>query len=836
MAVPHVIRGTAFIISLGRIKGTMFARVALPVPFNEFFTYRVPDGIAETLAPGMLAIVPFRKSAVTGVVLSLESESDTALEEVREISALGDPELMVPLEIMQLAQFASRRYVTTPGMVLKSALPPGTMSYRKMYFYPGVSASTADISSKARDFVNQITISPGKSSYADLKRLGPGERDEIDGLIRTGVLAVSPFKAEGEYYRGKEKWVNAIQARLPESLRKTIRSAILFDALLENPDGLRVSALKELGFSARSAATLVRKGAAEFVYKMKELSEIGSMKSLPREDAIELNLWQQSALERVVASLGRNEKKSFLLYGVTSSGKTQVYLEAASRVLDAGGSILVLVPEISLTPQIIARFQRFLKTTPSIWHSRLSQTERLIIYKNSNLGKSRLVIGTRSAIFAPLRNLRLIVVDEEQDHSYKQDDPAPRYSARDIALERARFSNAVVILGSATPSAESYYLSRIGQLQLLTLPQRVAGPGNPKIEIISTAFKPEPRPSEPPIFPKGFRPITEKLYNEISIRIKNREQVILLLNRRGYSSAVVCFECGWVGKCPDCEIGWTYHKTGDRMICHYCGRDSRGLNACQQCGSSRLSFRSAGTERLEETLKKILPAARTVRLDTDAAAGKWEARDILDDFGKGKYDILLGTQMVAKGHHFPRVSLVGVVGADVGLSLPDFRATERVLQLLTQAAGRAGRSSRKKDLGLVMIQTVAPENPIFRYLISNDFPGFLEDELKIRMALGYPPYKRLVLIVVLSTSAVKCAKSAAEFKDEILLATADRKIDILGPVESPVFKRGKLYRYQLLLKIPLEIEPSELLRTVDDFIKRLRGVNVRIDVDPVSFM
>jgi primosomal protein N' (replication factor Y) (superfamily II helicase) len=299
---------------------------------------------------------------------------------------------------------------------------------------------------------------------------------------------------------------------------------------------------------------------------------------------------------------------------------------------------------------------------------------------------------------------------------------------------------------------------------------------------------------------------------------------------------VVCFECGWVGKCPDCEIGWTYHKRGDRMICHYCGREQKGPLVCTQCGSHRLSFRSAGTQRLEETLLKILPKATTIRLDTDVASKKWESRDILDDFGKGKYQILLGTQMVAKGHHFPRVGLVGIISSDIGLSLPDFRATERVLQLLTQAAGRAGRSSKRGDPGLVMIQTFSPENPIFAYLKANDFIGFLEDELKIRHALGYPPYKRLVLIVVSALRQLAAMEGVGSLKAELESNMADKEIDILGPVESPVFKLGKLFRYQLLLKLPLELEPKELLGGLDDFSKRFRGLFVKIDVDPVSFM
>jgi primosomal protein N' (replication factor Y) len=446
------------------------------------------------------------------------------------------------------------------------------------------------------------------------------------------------------------------------------------------------------------------------------------------------------------------------------------------------------------------------------------------------------VIGTRSAIFAPLKNLGLIVVDEEQDHSFKQDDPAPRYNARDLALERGRITGATVVLGSATPAVETYHLAKTGRLKLLTLPQRVAGIGNPKLELISTAFKAEPDLKEPPVFPRGFRPISEKLYQEITIRLKKKEQVIILLNRRGYSHAVVCFDCGWVGKCPDCEIGWTYHKATDKMVCHYCGKERRGPIACQRCGSLHLSFRSAGTQRLEETIKYLLPEKRSVRLDTDAASKRWRSRDILDDFGRGKYQILFGTQMVAKGHHFPRVGLVGIISADIGLSLPDFRASERVLQLLTQAAGRAGRWSKKSDPGFVMIQTFSPENPIFNYLRSGNYIAFIEDELKVRQALGYPPFKRLILMVVSSPDPARAEEAAGKIKTLYAGRPADNTIETLGPVESPIFRRGKLYRYQVMLKIPPDIVPKEVVRRAIEQARKIKGISFRIDVDPVTFM
>jgi primosomal protein N' (replication factor Y) len=815
----------------------MFARVSLPVPLAEYYTYRVPAAAESVISAGMLAVVPLRHQASVGVIWQLVDQSDIPEKNVREISALGDPELRVPQDILSLTELICRQYIVSPGIVFKSVLPPGTLARRKLYFHPGPNGMRAEVSESRETVIRLVSDEPGRWSYSDIGRLRGVNRADIDSLIRCGVLTVSPFKAHQKaVHRGKERWILANIDSTPDKIKKGSNAERLLIHLISHPDGVPVASLKGIGLSPATAAALNKRGFTEYQWRDKKLGELGAMKSLPNENAIVPTLWQEAALERIRASIDSFSHRGFLLYGVTSSGKTQVYLEAAAHAISRGKAVLVLVPEISLTPQLITRFERFLGFSPHVWHSHLNSTERAIVYRAANSGRARIIIGTRSAIFAPLTDLGLIVVDEEQDHSFKQDDPAPRYNARDLALERGRLSGATTVFGSATPSVEYYYLAKTGKLELLTLPQRVAGFGSPKIELISTAFKTEPKPDEPAVFPRGFRPISEKLYQEMTIRLKKKEQVIILLNRRGYSAAVVCFECGWVGKCPDCEIGWTYHKTTDKMICHYCGKMRPGPVNCQKCGSLRLSFRSAGTQRLEETIKHLLPKGKAIRLDTDVAAGKWEARNILDEFGRGKYQILFGTQMVAKGHHFPRVGLVGIISADIGLSLPDFRATERVIQLLTQAAGRAGRSSKRSDPGYVMIQTFAPDNPIFKYLNANDYPSFIEDELKVREALGYPPFRRLILIVVSSTDRGKSHAATSKIKDELSSESAEYKIEMLGPAESPFFKRGKLYRHQLLLKVPPDRVPTELLNQLYGYSRRSKGISIRIDVDPVDFM
>ena len=814
----------------------MFARVAFPIPYRDYFTYRVPDRMQEYLRRGTIVTAPFGNQSATGVVLEILRTSDVPEEHIKEISAIGDPELAVRPDIFELVIDTARYYGTTSGMVFRSALPPGTFLRKKLYFYPGFEKQSDKPNEMLRDFIEKVWNEPGRWSFADLRRFDGVDRATVNSLVETGIISVSPFKAGSRVIlAGKERWLRAAIDVVPDGIKSQSKAYELLSALISSKDGIRSSTLKDKGFSPSSAATLHRRGLIEFVYRDKGIADIGSLSSLREEKVMELTLWQRAALEKIEEAADSGRYRGFLLYGVTSSGKTQVYLEAAGHAMERGKSVLVLVPEITLTPQIIARFERFLGLTPLVWHSGMNPSERAQVYRAAGSGKGKLVIGARSAVFCPMENPGLIVVDEEQDGSFKQDDPAPRYNARDLAIRRAKMTGSTVVLGSATPSMESYYMAREGQLELVTLPQRVAGRADPKIEIISTASWGREISSRP-IFPEGFWPVSETLLNELSIRLKRKDQVIILLNRRGYSSSVVCFECGWLGKCPDCDIGWTYYKSRGMMICHYCGQERKGPTVCPVCGSGRLSFRGAGTERLEETLNHLLPKARIKRLDSDTATRRWQSRDILDDFGRGKFDILLGTQMVAKGHHFPSVEFVAVIGADIGLSLPDFRASERALQLLIQAAGRAGRAGGKSRQGLVMVQTFSPQARIFEALRDYDYIGFLENEIPVRKEVHYPPFSRLIQVIISSSQSARALRAADKIKDDSGKIAADKGIVILGPARSPLFRRGKQCRYQLLFKVPPEEETGELLDCLNRIARSARGYSVRIDVDPVSFI
>jgi len=813
----------------------MYAKIAFPIPYVEHFTYKISPELAKSAVPGMLVLAPFRNQTAIGVILEITERSELPPEGLREIVGFGDINLTVSPDVMALAKLTGLRYGTTPGLVLKSALPPGSLQKRKAYFYPGPVTSSKGCKSEEIRLLELVEAEKGKVSYKDLRRFKGLSRAAVDDMIRRGLISLSNFgPAKRPRDKTRDKWVKASVSEVPETTKLTDKSKTLLKFLMGLEDGIIFSGLKAAGFSPVSANTLYRKGLVEFVFKDKEIPEAIGLNSLGDETVLELTLWQRSALGRIEEALISGSFKGFLLYGVTSSGKTQVYLEAARIALNRGKSVLVLVPEISLTPQIVARFERFLKTKSLVWHSDLTPSEKYLIYSAATSGKSRLVIGARSAVFSPLVNVGLIVVDEEQDSSYKQDDPAPRYNARDLALERGKISDAVVILGSATPSCESYQAVKTSRLEALNLPQRVTGGPKPEVRVVSTRIDPESGPAT--VFPRGYWPISVPLYEEISIRLKNREQVIMLLNRRGYSSAVVCFECGWVGKCPDCDIGWTYHKTGNKLVCHFCGKERKGLSVCQNCGSTRLSYRGAGTQKLEEILKNMFPDACMERLDSDIASKRRESAKILERFGRGEFQILLGTQMVAKGHHFPRVGLAAVIGADIGISLPDFRATEKVLQLLIQAAGRAGRSIARKDPGLVMVQTFSPDNPIFEYLKREDYTGFLEKELEIRNELKYPPFSRIILVVVSAQEKSKAENVSTKLKERLAETVSGKKIEMLGPAEAPLFKRGNLYRYQLLLKWEGAGEPTLIYDSINNFAKTAGGVSVTLNVDPMNFL
>ena len=553
---------------------------------------------------------------------------------------------------------------------------------------------------------------------------------------------------------------------------------------------------------------------------------------------------QQVALNALLKALDERDSKPFLLQGVTGSGKTLVYIELLRQALKRGQTAIVLVPEIALTPQTVSRFRAHFGDEVAVLHSGLSSGERYDAWRMLRRGERRIAVGARSALFAPLENIGVIVVDEEHDSSYKQSE-APRYHARDLAVMRARAHGAVCVLGSATPSLETWHNSSVGKFSRLVLPERAGGGRLPLVRVIDLRAERKKEKSERGAEPRkqsrGSGVLTQDLVEAIDLRIARSEQVILLLNRRGYSSFVQCRECGEVEQCENCSVSLTYHRVTQRIVCHHCRFEAVAPSRCTRCGSADISFRGLGTEQVEQITAEAFPEARIARMDVDTTSGKWAHQRILERVGRGEIDILLGTQMIAKGLDFPRVTLVGVVNADTGMHLPDFRASERTFQLLSQVAGRAGRSELG---GEVIIQTSLPEHYAVRAAVSHDFESFALRELRERKSPLYPPHLRIINVVFSSPDqrlALQASEEAANWVREGLAkrkrAGATEQLELVGPAPAPIEKLHGRWRWHFFLRSD---SPPILGTVARALVERLRlpagDIRLTLDRDPVALL
>jgi primosomal protein N' (replication factor Y) len=546
-----------------------------------------------------------------------------------------------------------------------------------------------------------------------------------------------------------------------------------------------------------------------------------------------LNTEQQTALTKITAAMQCAESTAFMLHGVTGSGKTEVYLQAIAHALQSGKGAIVLVPEISLTPQTVERFKaRFssgpLQTLVAVLHSNLSAGERHDEWQKIRQNRARIVIGARSAIFAPVENLGLIIVDEEHEHSYKQEE-SPRYHARDCAVKRAQLENAVVVLGSATPSLESYYNALSDKYSLLEMPTRVDDQKMPLVRVVDMRMEARKEKQGTPIFSQVLR-------ERIAQRLERGEQTILFLNRRGYASSLQCPKCGYVAGCPNCSISLTYHRHNQKLICHICGHSAAAPNVCPEktCRNPAIRYAGIGTERVEETLPKLFPTARIARMDSDSLKRKDDFKRILGDFRTGKIDILLGTQMIAKGLHFPNVTLVGIIYADLTLHMPDFRAGERTFQLLTQVAGRAGRG---EIVGEVVVQAFSPFHPAIQYARKHDFLGFYDQEIEFRQQLSYPPYARIAMLTLRGRNEEKvnlCAEYLRKELDKTVPALG--QFTIAGPAPAPLLKAEKYFRYQIMIRGTNMSKLSRHLASLNQTIKMPEDILLVTDIDPISLV
>ena len=602
-----------------------------------------------------------------------------------------------------------------------------------------------------------------------------------------------------------------------------------FETLLEAGGGQSLAALAEKGFSRAVVRGLEVKGLIRVAGEPLVRDPFGDVE-VSEAGGLTPTAAQRGVLERLRRVAGRGGG-AFVLHGVTSSGKTLVYIELIREVLARGRGALVLVPEIALTPQTVSRFRQAFGNEVAVLHSGLSDGERYDAWTQLESGSRRIAVGARSAVFAPVRSLGAIVVDEEHDGSYKQSE-SPRYHARDVAVVRAKRAGAVCLLGSATPSLESWANARSGKYTLLELPDRVGGGILPEVRVVDLRVRGVEKTAraEPPVPPRQV--ISPVLFDALRRRLDRREQTILLLNRRGYASFALCRGCGDVMECPSCSVSMTLHRGRRRMICHHCGHTAPPPLECARCGSSAISYRGLGTEQVERILLESLPAARIARMDVDTTAGKWSHRDILGRVGAGEVDILVGTQMIAKGLDFHRVTLVGVINADIGLHLPDFRSCERTFQLLSQVAGRAGRGPLG---GEVVIQTYVPDHYVVRAAVAHDYRGFVEREMSARSDPSYPPRVRMARIVVSSTAQEKALRGA-ESLERWLRRRVGARPEVLGPAPAPIEKLHGRFRWHLLLRGPAADIGRALNTVADEHRPAGAGLRISLDRDPLHLM
>jgi len=845
--------------------------VALPLPIHRTFTYAVGD---PSPVPGTRVLVPFRRGARIGWVVGPGEEGE--IKGLRSVLDVLDPTPSVPADILHLCRWMADYYVAPLGIALRSALPAVLTDVSRDYVTL-TGPVPPDVHPRERRLADALVGAVGPQPVATLRKaLGMGSIwPEIRSLRDRGVLTheAVPPSAPTVKTRRIVRITNALQdlAERDAVFGRAGRQREAYELIEASGGAVELGHLVgELRFSRGVVSGLESKGLVGL--SDEEVMRDPFAAVAPGEPPqLTPTPEQRAAIAAMVAALDEPHPAPFLLHGVTGSGKTLVYIELLRRVLDRGGSALVLVPEISLTPQTVSRFRAHFGDRIAVLHSGLSDGERYDAWRQLRSGARSVAVGARSALFAPLERLAAIVVDEEHDASYKQSE-APRYQARDLAVVRAHALGAVCVLGSATPSLESWHNAGAGKFRLLRLPERVGSAGLPVVRVVDLRVsrrQDAERRAEPGRQPGRARGVLgEELVAAVEERLARREQVILLLNRRGYSAFVQCRECGEVERCENCSISLTYHRLSQRLVCHHCRFEEPAPTRCARCGSRDLSFRGLGTEQVERVTAETFPQARIARMDVDTTSGKWAHERILSRVERGEVDILLGTQMIAKGLDFPRVTLVGVVNADVGMHLPDFRASERTFQLLSQVAGRAGRGTLG---GEVLIQTSLPDHYAVRAAVTHDYEGFARRELAEREQPRYPPYVRLVNVVTSSpdqqlaaTAAEAAMAHARRYVARVARATGGTRersvtgdgqsvytarsrggdahatvevVELVGPAPAPIERLHGRWRWHFLMRAHSPAALGAVARSVAvDFSLPAGDVRLALDRDPVALL
>ncbi|WP_338786640.1 primosomal protein N' [Metabacillus sp. FJAT-53654] len=802
-----------------------YASVIVDVPAmqtDRAFDYKIPEEWQELVTPGMRVIVPFGPRKIQGFVIEIKNHSE--FKRLKAISELLDLTPCLTSELIQLGQWLTEKTLCFKISAFQAMLPAAM----KAKYEKALGLTTDDVT----ELVEQLQPFFKNGNQVDLKELEQTvSLKMIQKEIEQGHLEVI-YKVK---QKGNKKTIKIIKRNesllrltelikeLPANAKKQIEIISYFTTNEINEIALQ-DLLIEANTSDASVKALISKGILK-----EEIKEVYrdpyQDRHFEKTKRLILNNEQQQAITPLIKTINENVHDVFLMYGVTGSGKTEVYLQSIEEVLNNGKEAIVLVPEISLTPQMVHRFKGRFGSKVAVLHSGLSTGEKYDEWRKIQRKEVQLVVGARSAIFAPFENLGMIIIDEEHESSYKQEEN-PRYHARDVAIYRAKLHKCPVVLGSATPTLESFARSKKNVYKLLTLKERVNKRSMPQVDIID--MREELRSGNRSMF-------STSLIEKLTERLEKGEQSVLFLNRRGYSSFVMCRDCGFVIQCPHCDISLTYHRHGQQLKCHYCGHEEQMPNVCPECQSEHIRFFGTGTQKVEEELVKVLPHSRIIRMDVDTTGRKGAHEKLLTRFGNKEADILLGTQMIAKGLDFPDVTLVGVLTADTMLHLPDFRASEKTFQLLTQVSGRAGRHELP---GEVIIQTYTPEHYSIQLASQYDYDSFYNHEMQLRKNHAYPPYYYLALLTVSHPEITKVV-SVTEKIVQFLRRNVENETKILGPVASPIPRIKDRYRYQCMVKYKREKNLHETLRKIIEHFQQEMSSNdlmIAIDLSPNTMM
>lgn len=780
------------------------------------FDYQVPVEWISVIELGSRVKVPFGPRNVLGFVVGLKKETDVPLNKLKAINQILDMEPVLTEEMLRMAKWLKNDTICYEIDALQVMLPSALRAkYEKMIKLQ-----------QGQQLPLEVQAIFGKRQRANFKEFErAGLLPLLKQLVAENIVTIENVVKQ----QGNVKEIRMVQITVDQQLieraleqsSRAVKQRLLLQWMCQHLGEVFTpqQICDEAGVSISVLEAVIDKGAAQFIQE--EVFRDPFTKEVSRTQALQLTDEQQVALQAITTAMDQQIAQTFLLHGVTGSGKTEVYLQAIQKVLEEGKEAIMLVPEISLTPQMTERFRSRFGEMVAVMHSGLSVGEKYDEWRKIQQGKVKVVVGARSAIFAPFTNIGLIILDEEHESTYKQED-SPRYHARDVAIWRSEFYNCPIILGSATPALESFARAKKGVYRLLSLKHRALHQALPTVFIAD--MREELRQGNRSMF-------SQSLIEAIRLRLEKKEQMVLFLNRRGYSSFVLCRDCGTVVQCPNCDISLTYHRTTEKLKCHYCGYEEHVPQICPQCQSDHIRYFGTGTQKVEEELYKLFPESRVLRMDVDTTKHKGAHEEILETFGAGQADILLGTQMIAKGLDFPNITLVGVLSADTSLHLPDYRAAERTFQLLTQVSGRAGRHDK---LGEVIIQTYTPEHYAIELAKTQEYEPFYEREMFLRRRSNYPPYYFVALIQLSHEDVMMAAEYAGRVADW-LRGNLSNQVAIIGPTTASIARLQNRYRYQCLIKYKIEPNLIPVLQRLlamyrAEWIKQ--GILMTVDLDP----